>query len=79
MEDLLEINIAAPSIGELLTEVFTGGTEICLKVTEEQVERLFNLISTGGEGGRAELILALQAMAKVSCHIHTLLSFKLSL
>ena len=66
MSDLLEIGIAVPSIGELLTEVFTGGTEICLKVTEAQVERLFTIISNEGEQGRAELILTLQAMAKVN-------------
>ena len=54
-----------PAIGELLAEVFTGGTEICLKVTEAQVERLFLLIAHHGDEGRAELILTLQAMAKV--------------
>ncbi len=65
MGDLLEIGIAVPSIGQLLTQVFTGGTEICLKVTESQVERLFALIAHQGKEGRAELILTLQAMAKV--------------
>ena len=65
MDDLLEVDIAVPSIGELLTEAFTGGTEMCLKVSETQVERLFNLIAHHGEEGRPELILTLQAMAKV--------------
>ena len=65
MSDLLEANVALASMGELLTEVFTGGPEICLKVREEQVERIFNIIKTENEG-RAELLFTLQAMAKVS-------------
>ena len=65
MEDLLDVDVAVTAVGELLSEVFTGGKEICLKVTEAQVERLFSLIAQKGEEGRAELILALQAMAKV--------------
>ena len=65
MEVLLDVDIAVSALGELLSEVFTEGTEICLKVTEAQVERLFSLIVQKGENGRKEFILALQAMAKV--------------
>ena len=65
MNDLLEIDVAVPYMAEVLTEVFTGGPEISLKVREDQVERLFHLVATGGEEGRAELIITLQAMAKV--------------
>ena len=65
MEVLLDVDIAVSALGELLSEVFTGGTEICLKVTEAQVERLFSLIVQKGEKGRKEFILALQSMAKV--------------
>lgn len=68
MNDLLEIEVAVPYMAEVLTEVFTGGPEINLKVREDQVERLFQLIATGSEDGRAELIITLQAMAKVSSH-----------
>ena len=49
----------------VLTEVFTGGPEICLRVKEEQVERLFYFISEGGEGS-ADLLQTLQSMVKVS-------------
>ena len=74
MEDLLDVDIAVPALGELLSEVFIGGIEICLKVSEAQVERLFSLIAQKGEEGRAELILALQAMAKVyALPIHILI------
>ena len=62
--DLLEANVALASMGELLTEVFTGGPEICLMVREEHVEKIFNVINSETEG-RAELISALQAIAKV--------------
>ena len=67
MNDLLEIDLAIPYIAEVLTEVFTGGPELCLKVREEQVEKLFQMVTSLGEDeGRAELILTLQAIAKVS-------------
>ena len=69
MNDLLETEVAVPFMAEVLTEAFTGGPVICLKVREEEVERVFHLISMGGAErveGRAELILTLQAMAKVS-------------
>ncbi len=65
MDDLLEIEVAVPYMAEVLTEVFNGGLEICLKVREEQVERVFQLVVTGGKEGRAELIGILQAMARV--------------
>ncbi len=65
MTDILEIEVAVPYMAEVLTEVFSGGPEICLKVREEQVERVFQLVATGGEEGRAELIGILQAMSKV--------------
>ena len=64
MNDLLEIEVAVPYMAEVLTEVFTGGPQINLKVREDQVERLFHLVA-GGEEGQAELIITLQAMAKV--------------
>ena len=65
MNDLLEIEVAVPYMAEVLTEVFLGGPEISLKVREDQVERLFHLGTTGSKEGWAELIITLQAMAKV--------------
>lgn len=54
-----------PYVAMVLTEVFTGGPEICLRVKEEQVERVFHLISEGG-GGSSDLLHTLQSMVKVS-------------
>ena len=66
MDDLLDVDLAVPYIADVLTEVFTGGPELCLKVREEQVEKLFQMVaSVGEEEGRAELIMTLQAIAKV--------------
>lgn len=67
IDDLLEIDLAVPYMAEVVTEVFTGGPELCLKMHEEQVEKLFQILTSVGEDeGRAELILTLQAIAKVS-------------
>lgn len=71
MGDLLKINIAVPYMAEVLTEVFCGGPEICMKVKEEEVQEIFELIaSRSGDsgGGRSELFITLQAMAKVYIH-----------
>lgn len=48
----------------VLTEVFTGGPEIALRVKEEQVERIFHLVSVG-DTARADLMDTLQSMVKV--------------
>ncbi len=77
MIDLLEIEVAMPYVAEVVMEVFTGGPEICLRVTEEQVERVFQLVVAGRDEERAEHIGILQAMTKVCktvCqHIYTML------
>ena len=67
MNDLLEISVAVEYMAEMLTEVFTGGPEICLKVKEEQVQRIFSIIASVEDFGSYELINTLQAMAKVRC------------
>ena len=67
MNDLLEISVAVEYMAEMLTEVFTGGPEICLKVKEEQVQRIFSIIALVEDFGSYELINTLQAMAKVHC------------
>lgn len=65
MSDLLEIDLAVPFMAEVLMEVFSGGPEICLHVREDQVERIFQLVASGEEAGQAELLMTLQAIAKV--------------
>ena len=66
MDDLLKIGVAIPYIAEVLTEVFTGVPELCLKVREDQVAKLFQMVvSVKEEEGRAALVLTLQAIAKV--------------
>ncbi|XP_065902249.1 inositol 1,4,5-trisphosphate receptor type 2-like [Dysidea avara] len=65
MDDLLKLDVAIPDMAEVLTEIFTGGQEICLKLKEQQVEQVFYLIAYGGEVGRAELLGTLQAAVKV--------------
>ena len=67
MDDLLEIGVAISYIAEELTEVFSGTLELCLKVREDQVEKLFQMVaSLGATNGGTELIMTLQAIAKVT-------------
>lgn len=71
MEGLLEVEIGIASMADVLTEVFTGGPDLCLKVKEDQVARLFSLIARDDlPEGRPELLHALQAMAKVNQDIN---------
>ena len=66
MDDLLKIGVAIPYMAEVLKEVFTGAPELCLKVREDQVAKLFQMVvSVKEEEGRAALVLTLQAIAKV--------------
>ena len=76
MDDLLEIDVAISYIADVLTVVFTGGPELCLKVREDQVEKLFEMVtSLRGMEERAQLILTLQAIAKVihGCWTHCII------
>ena len=66
MSELLETEVAVPFMAEVLSEVFTGGPEICLKVREDQVERMFQILAQGKGDGQTEIIMTLQAIAKVS-------------
>ena len=75
MDDLLTIDVAIPYIADVLTEVFTGGPELCLKVREEQVGKLFQMVaSLGKKKGRTELIMTLQAISKVKINVLFLIS-----
>ena len=69
MGDLLEVDIGIAAMAEVIAETFTGGHELCLKVREDQVARVFSLVAQEElPEGRPELLHALQAMAKVSVH-----------
>lgn len=69
MGDLLEVDIGIATMAEVIAEIFTGGHELCLKVREDQVARVFSLVAQEElPEGRPELLNALQAMAKVSVH-----------
>ena len=59
------LQVAVPYVAMVLTEVFTGGPEISLRVKEEQIERIFHLIADGREGS-PDLLHTLQSMVKVS-------------
>ena len=66
MEELLEVEVGVASMADMLAEVFTGGTELCLKVREDQVARVFSIIVRKELlEGRPELLQILQAMAMV--------------
>ena len=62
--------VAVPCMAEVLTEVFTGGHEMALHVKEEQIERIFQLISRGEAGTRIGLMQTLQSMVKVLLSIY---------
>ena len=66
MGDLLDVEIGIANMAGVLAEVFTGGSELCLKVREDQVARVFSLIAQDLPEGRSELLYVLQAMSKVS-------------
>ena len=65
MEDLLAVDIGIASMAELTGEIFTGGTELCLELREDQVARIFTLVAQPIFPGRPEFLYVLQAMAKV--------------
>lgn len=68
MDELLQIEVAVSHMAELLTEVFTGGPELCLKVKEEQIEQVFEKITKTTRTNPEcvpELTTILQAIAKV--------------
>ena len=53
-----------------MPQVFTGNQEICLKIKEQQVEKIFELIVEDGCTGRSELLGLLKAIAKVNKSQH---------
>ena len=65
MEDLLGVDIGIAIMAEVIAEIFTGKPELCLKLKEHHVARIFLLVAQPELPGRPELLHALQAMAKV--------------
>ena len=66
MEDLLDVEVGVASMADMLTEMFTGGAQLCLKVREDQVARVFSIIAQEElPEGIPELLQVLQAMATV--------------
>lgn len=70
LSQLLEIKVVDRVGMQILTstiaEVFQqAGPEICLKVKEDQMRRILQLVFEGGEDGRAELVSTLHSIAKV--------------
>ena len=66
MEDLLNVELGIASMADALAEVFTGGPELCLKVKEDQVAKIFSIIAQKDlPEGQPELLHVLHAMVKV--------------
>lgn len=65
IEDLLAVDLGVASMAAVIAEIFTGEPELCLKLKEHHVARIFSLIAQPELPGRPELLHALQAMAKV--------------
>ena len=66
MDDLLNVVIGIASMAEVVAEIFTGRPELCLKVREDMIVKVFTRIAQKElPQGRPELLYALQAMTKV--------------
>ncbi|XP_019861438.1 PREDICTED: uncharacterized protein LOC100634093 isoform X2 [Amphimedon queenslandica] len=69
LDDLLEMKIPVTtlsSLADLITEVFTGGPELILKVTEYHVDRIFDIIITCDEPtAQAQFMVTLEAIVKI--------------
>lgn len=65
MDDLLAVDIGIASMAGVIAEIFTGEPELCFKLKEGHVARIFMLVAESELPGRPELLYALQAMAKV--------------
>ena len=73
MNDLLEVDIGIASMADIIAEIFTGAPELCLKVREDQIAKIFTLIAQKElPQGRPELLYALQVMVKVGTCLHHL-------
>ena len=55
----------------ILFQVFTGGTEICLRVKETQINHIFDLIVKSESSGRPEWLEMLRAIVKVCYNMNS--------
>ena len=66
MDELLDVNIGIASMAALVAEIFIGRPELCLKVREDQIAKVFTRIAQKElHDGHPELLYILQTMAKV--------------
>ena len=66
MDDLLDVDIGIASMAEVVAEIFIGRPELCIKVREDQIAKIFSRITQNElQEGRPELLYVLQIMAKV--------------
>ena len=76
MDDLLDINIGITGMAEVLAEIFIGRPELCLKVREDQIAKVFTLIvKKDQQDSRPALLFALQSMAKVDLWLEPLIFY----
>ena len=55
----------------LTFKIFTGRMELCLKVQEKDMKRIFELMVTSkNQETQAQFMVALQAIAKVALTVH---------
>ncbi|XP_019851941.1 PREDICTED: inositol 1,4,5-trisphosphate receptor type 3-like [Amphimedon queenslandica] len=69
IDDLLDITVPVPvlsDLADLITEVFTGGPELILKVTEDHIEKIFGIMKDSENCNvQAQFMVTLEAMAKI--------------
>jgi inositol 1,4,5-triphosphate receptor type 1 len=68
-DDLFEIKfptLSLAALADLMTEVFTGGPELILRVTESHIETIFEMIVHSNDTSiQAHFMMALEAIAKI--------------
>uniref|UniRef100_A0A1X7VAJ0 Uncharacterized protein n=1 Tax=Amphimedon queenslandica TaxID=400682 RepID=A0A1X7VAJ0_AMPQE len=69
LDDLLQMklpNATLSFLADLITEVFTGGPELIMKVQEDQIEKIFEIIiSCNYPIAQAQFVVALEAIVKI--------------
>ena len=66
MDNLLDVDIGIASMAAVVAEIFIGRPELCIKVREDQIAKIFSRITQNElHEGRPELLYVLQIMAKV--------------
>ncbi|XP_019849951.1 PREDICTED: inositol 1,4,5-trisphosphate receptor-like [Amphimedon queenslandica] len=69
LDDLLQMklpNTTLPFLADLITEVFTGGPELIMKVKDDQIEKIFEIIiSCNYPMAQAQFLVTLEAIVKI--------------